>query len=381
MKIKSGSVAFTSQHDAATTESSSEYLHKWSGKQDVTLQRQTENGHTESDLSAAAPDYLVNLSSRKRESTIAETLQQITADSQTAQAEAAAKAAQQQEDDGIPPELKLIAALLEAFTGKKFKFSAAAFTDTEKSLLQKGQPLANILAGNRVQTVNPAPSLAGWGIHYSYTHQTTEKESLAWTAGGQVTTADGRSIDFTLAAAMTRTQTSETRIELKAGDALIDPLVIQFNGAPVQLTDKKYTFDLNADGTSDSISFTGAGGGFLALDKNHDGRINDGRELFGTQSGDGFADLAAYDLDSNGWIDENDSIYNSLRIWSKNKDGSDSLLTLGQAGVGAIYLGKIDTEFSLTAAAGTQQGQLRKSGIILNENGSVGTIQHIDLAI
>ncbi len=38
-------------------------------------------------------------------------------------------------------------------------------------------------------------------------------------------------------------------------------------------------------------------------------KINDGSELFGTSSGDGFKDLATYDEDENGWIDENDSIF------------------------------------------------------------------------
>jgi hypothetical protein len=45
-----------------------------------------------------------------------------------------------------------------------------------------------------------------------------------------------------------------------------------------------------------------------------DGRVNDGRELFGPITGDGFAELAAYDDDGNNWIDENDGIYDNLSI-------------------------------------------------------------------
>mgnify|MGYP000465316364 CR=1 FL=1 len=51
------------------------------------------------------------------------------------------------------------------------------------------------------------------------------------------------------------------------------------------------------------------GSGYLALNKNGDGVINDGSELFGTASGDGFYDLSMYDEDGNGWIDENDHAY------------------------------------------------------------------------
>ena len=75
---------------------------------------------------------------------------------------------------------------------------------------------------------------------------------------------------------------------------------------------------------------------FLALDKNGDGRMNDGSELFGTASGDGFKDLAAYDEDGNGWIDENDSIYSQLKIWTKDENGKDHLIDLKDADVGAI---------------------------------------------
>ena len=85
---------------------------------------------------------------------------------------------------------------------------------------------------------------------------------------------------------------------------------------------------------------------FLLLDRNEDGKINDGSELFGTKSGDGFRDLSEYDEDRNGWIDENDSVFSKLKVWTKDSEGNDKLLNLKQADVGAIYLGNIDTEFS-----------------------------------
>ena len=54
---------------------------------------------------------------------------------------------------------------------------------------------------------------------------------------------------------------------------------------------------------------------------------------------------------------------------------------LGQAGVGAIYLGNVSTEFAVKDAANTQQGQVRSSGMFLRENGMAGVIQQIDLAV
>lgn len=95
----------------------------------------------------------------------------------------------------------------------------------------------------------------------------------------------------------------------------------------LDLSDKS---DLDADGMEDQISFVLPGSGFLALDLNGDGRINDGRELFGPETGDGFAELARYDEDGNQWIDENDPVFERLRIWTKDAEGRDVLRPSGK---------------------------------------------------
>ena len=141
-----------------------------------------------------------------------------------------------------------------------------------------------------------------------------------------------------------------------------------------------FRFDLDANGEEENISFAGEGSGFLALDANGNGVIDDGSELFGTKSGDGFADLAAYDGDGNGWIDENDSVYSKLRIWTKDADGSDHLLDLKEANVGAIYLGSADTEFSFkNETTHETNGIMRRTGVYLRESGEAGTLSHVDL--
>jgi len=157
-------------------------------------------------------------------------------------------------------------------------------------------------------------------------------------------------------------------------------LVFNLEGNIGKISDQKFLFDLNADGTEEEISFTEQGSGFLALDKNKDGEINDGSELFGTKSGDGFKDLAEYDEDGNGWIDENDDIFDDLSIWTLNEEGEKVQISLLKADVGAIYLGNASTEFSLkNEETHTINGIIRKTGIFLKESGGTGTVQHIDL--
>lgn len=120
----------------------------------------------------------------------------------------------------------------------------------------------------------------------------------------------------------------------------------------------------------------------MALDRNRDGKINDGSELFGAKSGDGFADLAVFDMDGNGWIDEKDEIFNHLRIWTKDESGNDKLVALGVAGVGAIYLGHVASKFSLNSEKDNKTNAVvRESGIFLHEDGQAGVIQQVDLAV
>ncbi len=210
----------------------------------------------------------------------------------------------------------------------------------------------------------------------------TETQELEFTSAGSVTTSDGRTIDFNLNIGMSRSFSQYYRQEVTSVANMCDPLVLNFSGDMADLTDTKFYFDLDLDGEEDEISTLSSGSGFLAYDKNSDGRINDGSELFGTSSGDGFKDLAAYDSDGNGWIDENDDIYDKLKIWVKDASGNDSLYSLKDKNVGAIYLGSADTNLMLrSSATGALNGALRRTGIFLYEDGSgAGTMSHLDIA-
>ncbi len=209
-----------------------------------------------------------------------------------------------------------------------------------------------------------------------------EAEAVQVQAGGYVQTEDGRSISFGVTLNMSRAFASQVNIETTQQVVMTDPLVINMDNLPAGTRDMTFQFDIDCDGKMDEISMLREGSGFLALDKNGDGKINDGGELFGTKSGNGFSDLAVYDEDGNGWIDENDEIFSKLRIWSKDKDGNDVLKTLKEADVGAIYLGSTTSQFSITDQKdNTVQGAVRATGIYLKEStGTAGTVQQVDLA-
>ncbi len=216
--------------------------------------------------------------------------------------------------------------------------------------------------------------------------ETFDKQNLNFNAHLVVQTSSGKASSIGLSVNVSRDfyekldGTDSIKFE-KTMQKLVDPLVINFDASSAELSNVKFSFDLDCDGKSDQISKLSNGSGFLALDKNNDGQINDGSELFGTKSGDGFADLAAYDTDKNGWIDGGDEIYDKLRIWTTGENGNNQLVGLGEKGIGAIYLGNVNTDYSLKSSDNELNGMIRQTGIFLRENFTAGTIQHVDFAL
>jgi len=167
--------------------------------------------------------------------------------------------------------------------------------------------------------------------------------------------------------------------------ALMDPLIIQYDLSQQYFDtisdDMSFTFDINSDGEEESIPLLKEGSGFLALDKNSNGQIDDGNELFGPNTNNGFAELKQYDEDGNDWIDENDSIFTDLRVWSKNDQGDDSLIALADANVGAIYLSDVSSSFDYDKSATQNLAHLKSTSIFLNEEGKAGIVTGVDFAV
>lgn len=263
------------------------------------------------------------------------------------------------------PQLSLLRSVIEMLTGRPIKLLDIALPSPGR---EDAAPV-------------PADPAAGYGIDYQYHETYSEIEETRFAASGAVKTADGREIAFSLELTMARAFFQKSDFRLQAGDAVrkSDPLVLNFTGNAAQLTDRRFAFDLDSDGTSEQIHFTASGSGFLAFDRNSNGRIDNGSELFGPGSGDGFRDLADLDDDRNGWIDENDAAFTRLSVWQKDTAGNDSLSSLSGLGVGAISLARIASPFEIKSTNNESYGQVRSSGIFLQEAGTAGTMQQIDL--
>jgi hypothetical protein len=296
--------------------------------------------------------------------------------SETGMAAQTADAINEQQEAAVEgdPKLILIRQMLELWLGHAVKVFDADELQAQIQRTEQASP-------QPPATSDASPARASFGIEYDRQERYSEVEQTQFAASGRVKTADGREISFQIQLSMQRSYVEESNVSIRLGDAArkIDPLVINFSGTAAQLTDQRFAFDLNADGQKEQISFVAHGSGFLVFDRNRDGKINDGRELFGPTTNDGFAELAALDDDHNGWIDENDAAFDKLQIWSRNEAGNDQLQSLAAAGVGAIALSRVATPFDIKNNANALLGQVRSTGIFLQEDGAAGTIQQIDL--
>lgn len=148
-----------------------------------------------------------------------------------------------------------------------------------------------------------------------------------------------------------------------------DPLVIDLGGLGIELTtlEEGVHFDLDKNGFAEKTAWIGKEEGFLVLDRNGDGEINDGGELFGDQvelengliSVSGFQALAELDENRDGKIDNSDLMWSQLRVWiDKDHDGvsKGELKTLEELGIISISL-NVSKEVNVDSVTGTMEAE------------------------
>jgi hypothetical protein len=167
-----------------------------------------------------------------------------------------------------------------------------------------------------------------------------------------------------------------------------DPVLFDFGERGFDLTgvEQGVEFDIDADGALEKVAWTAAGAddSFLALDRNANGKIDDGNELFGNVtllgngriSAHGFEALAELDLavnagNGNGYVDRLDHHFGSLLLWTdRNHDGRSAvneLVTLAERRIVAIKLSADESdvvdEYGNHLAYVSSAYALRRSGV------------------
>ncbi|WP_283130575.1 Ig-like domain-containing protein [Enterovibrio norvegicus] len=133
----------------------------------------------------------------------------------------------------------------------------------------------------------------------------------------------------------------------------VTPIVLDLDGDGIEtsdVTENPVHFDYDGDGKDVKTGWIAGGDGLLVRDINKDGQINDGSELFGSNTQladgstavDGYEALAQHDSNADGVIDKNDAIYAELGVWvDKDQDGETDegeLLSIDEANVASIEL-------------------------------------------
>ncbi|MDY0327953.1 MAG: hypothetical protein RBR07_06870 [Arcobacteraceae bacterium] len=223
-----------------------------------------------------------------------------------------------------------------------------------------------------------------WGARVSVNESYYEKQTIDFKASAVIKTAN-MDISVDINFSFSQEFYMEYSSSMTFGNAsLIDPLVINYgddtNGLD-NISNLTFLFDLDNDGKLDDIPLLKKGSGFLALDKNENGIIDNGSELFGPKTSKGFEELKQYDSDKNNWIDENDYIFNSLKIWQMDESGNNNLIALSEAGIGAIYLANITSEFNYKRNIEESKAVLTNNSIYLKENGKAGLVSEVKMVV
>jgi len=166
-----------------------------------------------------------------------------------------------------------------------------------------------------------------------------------------------------------------------------DPLVLDLDGDGIETTglNKGVYFDHDGNGFRELSGWVSADDGLLVLDRNGDGVINNGGELFGDQTvlkngrkaANGFQALAELDENGDGQIDANDAAYSQLRVWQdKNNDGKNSIDEIKS--LIDLNIASIDLNSKISNIADSQGNIQNRVGVFTKTGSSTGLIANMN---
>jgi archaellum component FlaG (FlaF/FlaG flagellin family) len=168
-----------------------------------------------------------------------------------------------------------------------------------------------------------------------------------------------------------------------------DPLILDLDGDGLETvginSGNPILFDHDGDGVKAATGWANSDDAFLVLDRNGNGSIDSGRELFGDSTplaaggtaADGFAALAEEDTNGDGKVDSLDARFVNLRLWRDlNQDGisqADELFTLASQSITSLNVAK--TANSQVLANGNEIADL---GSFVRADGTTSTFGAIE---
>ncbi len=286
---------------------------------------------------------------------------------------------------GLDSELRQEALSLSALTGG----------GSMGSMLDGMTEFINALSSGASQAARPGQP--AWG-----------EQAAAQTGGGQTAASMGSFVHFQMSAEAHFTSTTVTSsengetIETRTADFQFeiefsqltvqaqngnqqgvqtsDPLVLDLDrDGIISVSDPSQglLFDLTGDGVKEHSAFVSGADGFLVLDRNKNGRLDSGSELFGDQNGsaDGFLELSKFDSNNDGKIDAADAVFSDLLIARRDSSGDITLHSLGEYNIRSLDLHNRETHQDLSGGS-----YLSAVSSYTTEDGSKGLLADAQLA-
>lgn len=165
-----------------------------------------------------------------------------------------------------------------------------------------------------------------------------------------------------------------------APNQVIDPIMLDLDNDGIETTDiiEGIYFDHDQDGFAEATAWVGEDDGLLVMDRNGNGTIDDGSELFGnytplsdgSTANDGYEALTDLDSNSDGVIDANDEEFSSLQVLK----GDGTLLKLEEAGIQSISLDYTETDIT-----DENENQQVATGTYTKTDGTTGEVGEYNL--
>ncbi|KQU98707.1 hypothetical protein ASD12_20145 [Mesorhizobium sp. Root102] len=178
--------------------------------------------------------------------------------------------------------------------------------------------------------------------------------------------------------------TTLTSADFVVHNSATDPIILDLNHDGFAFSDLSHgvQFDINGDGVKDQVAWNTSHDGMLAVDLNHDGKIDDGTELFtpnfgGGNFASGAAALASLDSNHDGVIDHDDAAFSSLLIWKDaNANGASDAGELSHLADNGI----VSISTAATPTVGEIDGQtVTGNGTFQMADGTTGTYVEVEL--
>ncbi len=159
-----------------------------------------------------------------------------------------------------------------------------------------------------------------------------------------------------------------------------DPLVLDLDGDGIELLGQSSAsplFDIDGDGFAEHTGWVNGNDGFLVVDANANGMIDDVTEMFGSATESGFTELSTYDTNLDGVVDATDTNFAELKVW-RDANGNGVTDTGELVSLADLDIASISLTTSTVGAGMVGTNEITATGTFTYGNGTTGTLGDVN---